>query len=618
MNTLQRFERLEKEFFQGWVSRHPLLASGLGIHDSYDEKMPDGSVSAMQEDIRFLNRMLPEFRRIDPKGLPPPRRVDHALAVDTIRLWLFEREELRMWERIPEAPRAIGEGVFQLLSRNYAPLKLRLRLVMKRLAAMPAYIDVSRSRLRTPVKTLIEGELETITRLPGFFHLLKDVARNALPKTPFFELSNLVEEVHNALERYSDWLIVDVLSECGDDVPVGAGNFRRLLEMRGIPESPGALLAWGETEMARLREKLREAARKIKRKSMVEDVRDGIRQQHHDHFDGVMRFVRDSVHKARQFVVRSGFVPLPEGESLVVTETPSYLRHLLPLSGYWPPAKFEEKKEGFYFVTPGDCDSDRLKEHNYPALTNRTVHEAYPGRHLLASWQVRHPSLIRVFAQAPETQEGWAHYCEERVREMGHEETPAAQFMSVQDLLLRAARMVLDVKLHTGKISILKAVECLIDETGMDRVTCEAEIRRMICTPTHPMSFLYGKEKLKELKKWVRDRMKGRFEEAFFHAAVLQSGALPMYLLKKELEWRVEEELLRPPKPKAPPHGKAGSKKPGAKKSPAAAPVPKKAAPVPPSPRGPAARTLEPKRAPPLHTPAKRAARRPAPKGKRR
>ncbi|MHC4606167.1 MAG: DUF885 domain-containing protein [Planctomycetota bacterium] len=579
MDTARRFDRIEKELFHGWVKRNPLLGSRLGFHKEFDSKLPDGSYGKVQDDIRFLKRQQAELKKLDPKDLKPRRRIDLELALHVLRQRLFEMEELRLWAKMPQAPRLIGECVFQLLSRNYAPLRQRLNSIIKRLEQLPRYIDESRDRLREPVETFIESELETITRLPGFFHVLKDVARNALPKTPYNTMCNFIEDIHNALERYSDWLIIDVLSECGNDYAIGEELFRKMLRVRGITEPPSKLHSWGEGEMNRLRERLRELARKVRRRSTVEDVRDLIRQQHHDNFDGVLRFVRDSVQKSRQFVVRSNFAPIPQGEALVVTETPSYLCHILPLGGYWPPAPFEQKKEGFYLVTPGDCDSDKLKEHNYASLANMTVHEGYPGHHLQFSWQIRHPSLIRNFAHAPETIEGWAHYCEERVRELGYDDAAPNRFMMLTDLHWRATRVVHDVRLHTGRISIPKAVEMLIDETGKDRVTCEGEVRRYLTTPGYPLSYLYGKERMKDLKKWARGKMKSRFEEAFFHEAVLQAGALPMPLLRRELEWRIEEKLEKaePVKVLAPKPAKKGKKKKkAAKQAPKRRPLAKK------------------------------------------
>ena len=53
--------------------------------------------------------------------------------------------------------------------------------------------------------------------------------------------------------------------------------------------------------------------------------------------------------------------------------------------------------------------------------------------------------------------------------------------------------------------------------------------------------------------------MRARFTETFFHTAVLQTTPLPMPLLEREVMWRVDEELKKPPpKPEDEPKGKHG------------------------------------------------------------
>lgn len=561
MDTEKKLERIEKDFLKTWIRRHPLMGSQLGFHAECDSQIPDGSLSKELEDARVLHRFLDAFERVDAKRLSPARAIDRELAIHRIRLWLFEREELRLWEAIPEAPQMIGHLIFQIISRNYAPLNHRIQAIMARLEKMPRYIEESKTKLRRPVKLFVENELETLTRLPGFFNSLKEVVRDQIFQTTQRELHRRLENLQNVLEGYSNWLIIDVLPECRSEYAIGGPLFRKLLERRGLALSPQGLLQWAQSEQRRLQEKLREHARQIKRKVPVDDVRELIKQQHPDSFDGVLRFVRESVQKARAFVVRSKFATIPEGDNLYVIETPSYLRHMLPFDAYCPPAKFESKFSGYFYVTPGDCDSDKLKEHHFSALTNMTVHDSYPGRHLQMSWATRHPSVIRVFADAAETVEGWAHYCEEHVKEMGYDDTPPSRFIATLELLWRAVRVEIDVALATEKMTVPQAVDYLIDTIGMDRVGAEAEVHRYAMTPTHPLSSLVGKEGIKELKKTAKEKMKNRFSETFFHDALLRSGGLPMFLLKKELDWKITQELEKPAVTEVPENKKNHSKR---------------------------------------------------------
>ena len=546
MDSNRQFDGLAKRFFNEWVKRNPILGSSLGFHEEYDELMPDGSMDRELDDHRFFSRWIADFQKTDPRKLRPELAVDREMILSTLRLWLFERSTVRLWERLPEAPQVVGHALFQVLFRNYAPLRERMKSLMKRLEALPKYVEESKARLRRPVKFFVENELETLTRLPGFFNTLRDISREHLGPSMERQMHRLIESAQNSLERYSDWLIVDVLPECGEDWAIGEDLHRRWLAARGIDLTSSGIEALGEAEMARCAEKLREIGRQIKRKAPIEDVRDLVKQQHPDAMDGVLRFVREAVAKAKQFVSRSKFAQIPEHDSMYVIDTPAFLRHLVPQGMYWPPARFEQKRDGYVCITPGDCDSDKLKEHNLAALANLTAHLSYPGRHLMAGWGLHHPSLLRTFASAPETLEGWALWVEERIKELGYDDTPQSRFMQLHGAMNAGARAVLDVRLSTGKLNFTQATEFLIDHLGTDRVVAEAEVRRTAIQPTLSACPLWGRDRMRDLRKWTKDRLKGRYTETFFNNSVLRAGGLPIAALRRELDWRVQEELRRP------------------------------------------------------------------------
>src|SRR5882672_7289512 len=588
MDQTKRLEKLEKDFFKEWLHRNPLLGTSLGFHDDYDDKMPDGSLERQLDDIKFLQRTLAEFEKLDPKKLQPLQGVSRDFAIHLLKNWIFDRDVLRYWETQPEAPTVLGQSIFQILSRNYAPLGQRMRAIMKRLEKMPKYIDQSRSRLRTPVKQFVEIELETITRLPGFFNLLKDIGREHLPATPQRDLNRLIDQTQNALERYSDWLIVDVLPDCREPYAIGEDRYKKLLHVRGMDVSPGHIASLAESEIDKIKERQKEDAKAIKRKTPLEDIRDMIKWQHSESFDGVLRYVREAVQKARQFVNRSKYAQFPEGEQLYVIETPSFLRHFQPFGGTWAPARFEPKQDGYLFVTPGDCDSDKLKEHNYASLSSLAVREGYPGRYLQTSWAARHASMPRLIYEDTASAGGWAMYCEERAKDMGHDDTPPSRFMQLQSSILAAVRVMIDAKISVGKMTYQQSIETLIDYLGMDRVCAEAETRRYVVQPGVPTLHWWGREKMKDLRKWAKDRMETRFTETFFHMSILHAGVLPPPLLKREVDVRITEELRRPPdRPKDDHHHKKDDKKHAAvaaKAGPAKAQAKSKAAPKKPAP----------------------------------
>ena len=248
-----------------------------------------------------------------------------------------------------------------------------------------------------------------------------------------------------------------------------------------------------------------------------------------ENFAQALEAYRQSIREACQFVIDHGLATLPEGESLTVIETPTYLRPTTPLAAYISPGKFDKKQEGFYLVTP----REDMGQFNYPDIRNTTVHEGYPGHHLQLSCANLNPRLARALLNPTETIEGWAHYCEEMMKEHGYGNSPKDRFVRVSDEVWRAARIVLDVQMHRGAIAFENAVEFLTRETGMDESVATSEVKRYTFTPSYQLSYLLGKLLIKELKEKVK-RKAARFDEKEFHNRILYAGSLPIKLLERE------------------------------------------------------------------------------------
>jgi uncharacterized protein (DUF885 family) len=575
MTEAKRFDALEKEFFNAWLSRNPVLAGRLGLH-KYDMAMPEGTLSAELEDHRVLKRYLGKFKAIDGSKLPPARALDRDLLIQVLSLRLFEREELRFWESIPEAPAMIGAAYFLLLVSEHTSLANRLRAITVRMEKTPRYIEASRAKLTRPVKIWIDTELETLARLPSFFDALKQAGRINLLVREYDRLCRAIDVLQSTLEDYANWIIIDVLPRCRKEFAPGPEKFARLLALRSLGASPEEVLTFGWRQYKWHEMALRRLARKVQRGASVDEIREKVRASHPSTFADVLNAVRDSVKRAREVIARSGFATLPPDEELRVVETPVFLRHRMPFGGYYAPPRFESKQIGFYFVTPGEVERDLLKEHNVAALANMSVHEAYPGHHLHFVSANRHPSLARVFADGVETVEGWAHYCEEEMKRLGFDTSMESRFAQMQDMLWRAARVILDVRLATGKMEAEEAIRFLMEATGMERPAATAEVRRYTQTPGVPLSYLWGKERLKDLKQQCRRRMGRHFSERFFHDAILGTGLLPLHLLEREMEWRMAEEIQRQKTLPPPPEKGAKEKKAAAGKGAGVSPVPQK------------------------------------------
>jgi uncharacterized protein (DUF885 family) len=195
---------------------------------------------------------------------------------------------------------------------------------------------------------------------------------------------------------------------------------------------------------------------------------------------------------------------------------------------------------GVYIVTrPKDLAN--LGNHlNYASIRNTAVHEAYPGHFLQGSISNR-SSIIHILAEGTETVEGWAHYCEEMMMEHGYVTSQESKLVQINDVIWRAVRIIVDVKLSQGEMEFDKAVNMLVKEAGMSKDGALAEVRRYTQSPGYPLSYLIGKHLILKLREDVKSRMGVKFSEKLFHDTITANGYLPIPLLRKVFDQKIAE-----------------------------------------------------------------------------
>src|SRR5437870_10309904 len=88
--------------------------------------MPKGTADAELEERARIVEYLRRVEAIDRKGLSPGKRVDWGVMRNAFRLWIFGSEELGLWQSMPQGAQTVGDALFPLFMRAFAPLPRRL------------------------------------------------------------------------------------------------------------------------------------------------------------------------------------------------------------------------------------------------------------------------------------------------------------------------------------------------------------------------------------------------------------------------------------------------------------------------------------------------------------
>jgi uncharacterized protein (DUF885 family) len=534
--------------FEVWLERlleeNPVAATELGDH-RFDHRLGEHHAQARARQEKLLREALAELEGVKTEGWSADAQVDYILVEHLVRSFLREFQTVRAFERSPGVylMEAVA-GVGILLLRDFAPFPKRLESVRARLSEVPRVLKEGKENLepRKVPKVWAETALEGAKRSIPLFRLVIPALSLRVPRLA----PKVIRESRRAarvLEDYAQFLEREILPKAQGDFAAGKELFEEILhEDHMLSYSADELLELGWKILEETRREMEALAQKISRgKSAREIIEDA--KNRHPRPGELLSVYRREMARAREFVEKKGIVTIPEGEKLVVKPTPSALRPTIPYAAYMMPGPLEEKQEGIFLVTPVDrfvpprLREEKLRGHYFAKIGVTVVHETYPGHHLQLVFANRYAkSLPRKLGSALSSLfvEGWAFYCEELMESLGYLADPVQKLARLQDQLWRAARIILDVSLHTKGMEVGEGVEFLVREAGLERPNALAEVRRYTQSPTQPLSYLVGKlEILKVIEEYKEKHPGASLRE--IHDAVLSQGSLPPKLLRERL-----------------------------------------------------------------------------------
>ncbi len=510
------------------VRANPVVATGLGIHE-YDDVLGDGGRDALLAELAADRAHLTAIETLDPAALSVGVRFERELEMHNVRREILDADVIRIWERRSLALDTIGDGLFLLFARDHAPLAERLESITGRLEALPLYLDEARSRATVPqVRLWQDIEIETAAELPLFLDEIS-AAADVLAPAERRRLERAADAAKVAMDLYGTWL-EGTLAGGTDAWPVGRERHDAIVAHRAFDGlDADAILELGWEKLAEEKAARQAAAREVDPDVPEAVVVDRIKSDQPGAFDEALAAYSGAMLRARTHLLDRDLVSIPEDERIDVVATPAYLRNVIPFAAYFAPANFDDDAKGIYVVTPSvGGNPSAMREHNLASISNTSIHEAYPGHHLQLDVARRHPSLTRLMTDAPEFVEGWGMYSELMMREHGFDDDPRYRVVMHTDAIWRACRMILDVRMHRGELSVGEATDFLVEHTQFERSNARAEVHWYTYRPTYPLSYLLGRTLLLNLRADEERRLGAEFSLKDFHDTLLRNGSLPI------------------------------------------------------------------------------------------
>jgi hypothetical protein len=534
------FDRLVDRYFEDYYQAHPTDATSAGFHE-YDHRLEDYSQSAIRNWVAALKRYKSQFLALH--ELSREQALDRLLVVSKIDGQVLELETIRPWQKNPDVySSGITAAAFVIMSRQFAPAPERLRALIARERAMPKALVAARANLKNPPRIYTQVAIE---QLPGIIRFFQNDVPSAFRsvRDPALQRDFLRTNaaVIRALRQYQTLLRDDWLPRSNGDFRIGADNYRKKLMYDEMVDTPlDRLLEIGERDLRRNQDAFRNTAAKLDRRKTPELVLAMLEKDHPPAGDLLHSF-RSVLGGLHDFIVNRNIVTIPSPVPPIVEETPPFMRALTFASMDTPGPYEHRATEAFFNVTLPEASWSRKQVEEHMAAFNRgvivstAIHEAYPGHYVQFLWMKRAPSKVRKLIGASSNAEGWAHYCEQMMLDEGYGHGDLRlRLGQLQDALLRNARFIAGIRMHTGQMSFDEAIDFFVKEGFQTRANAEREVKRGTSDPTY-LVYTLGKLAILKLREDYRKAQGSSFSLLDFHDEFLKQGYPPIKLIRREL-----------------------------------------------------------------------------------
>jgi uncharacterized protein (DUF885 family) len=520
-----------------------MTAGYAGFHQ-YDGKMEEVSAASHEAERKRLHGWLDKFNAVDPKSLPRTDEDDREVAIDKIKARLLEEEDIQMWRHDPGAYSGlVTEAVFQTIKRDYAPLDQRMRYAIEREGRVPELLATAKTVIDKPPRVYVDVALENIDGAIDFFQssvseAFKPVADKDLQK----QLADVNAKALAALKDYRDWL-KSIQPAANGSYALGAENYRRKLAYEEMVDMPlDQVLAVGEAQLKKDQAAFAEAAHRIDPSKSPDQVLAELIKDHPT-AETLIPIARDQLVAMRKFIVDHNLVPLPPEHAPTVMPTPTFERALIEAEEDSPGPYDKVAKEAFYFITPPDPGltpeqrEEYLEGYNIPVLSNVSVHEVFPGHfvQLMLMRSLPGLSMVRRLSMTNSDVEGWAHYCETMMLDVGFgNDDPKLRLGQITDALLRDARYIVGIKLHTQGMTVDQATDFFVKEGHQSPPIARKEALRGTSDPTY-LYYALGKLEILKLRQDWQAKMGDAYSIGEFHKRLMEAGTVPIKIIRREM-----------------------------------------------------------------------------------
>jgi len=598
-----QFEALRDHYFIESLKLYPVTATYLGaaVYDDQlakiDGQLRDTSQDARDAEVDFYHNVQDQLAAISADDLAVQNQVDFQVMQAQINFLLHQLTDIRYHERAVDTyvSNTFSGVDWQMqgmtnLGDGQIGTEGEWSLVVARLRAIPTYLENAKANLlagkeagNLPDRRMVQNDgIDGSQDTADYFrNVLPIDAEPMLGSRPFAGdmLAQIREAGATAAAAYEDLATfmgeTYDLDETIDHFAIGEDEYAwRVSNNFQVSQSPAELYDYAAGRVAEIENEAYATAEQVAAELGLDQPFDSETEQRASTLAVIDALAEDApkdddqlfawYNEVAQNLVQYGrdhdLFDIPDDYELDIVETPPLLRSAIK-AAYFPAPPFKASGVGRFYLTPTDNDPATLKLNNHASIADLTAHEGFPGHDWHYKFMSQHadeisnirwltPGAVQDGSSMWEDSmaaEGWALYAEQLMAEP-QEGAPNGFYSSaellyeLQGQLWRAARVRVDVGLHTGRMSFDEAVDYFTEHVLFYPGACakaEEEDAKAICDqaqreifryskwPTQAITYNLGKKEILELRDAYQAQQGDQYTAKTFHEKLMKMGTIP-------------------------------------------------------------------------------------------
>jgi uncharacterized protein (DUF885 family) len=523
-------QRLAQDYYNWRNQNYPVASSDAGLH-TWDNKLTDYSLSAVLMRRLHVKEVLARVRAMPAATWSKDDRIDWLLFRSQLDGIDFFNRVIDFEESDPQTyVNECSNGIFSLLKKEYDTPRNRALAATARLKQMPFVIEQGKGNLNKPGRLYAELAIDAARSIDSLFNdSLMTLARDLSPG----ERNDLVKSRDAALvsiHGFADWLDKR-LPGMVPFKPMGEENYNYLLKnVYLLPLDAKQVEMLGQAELGRYR-----ALESWLPDPSLADPNPARSQNIPKDQEAFLKAYESRLTEMVTFLKTNNLVTMPSYiGKFEIRQLPEAFKPTSPGGFMNAPGVYDKDSSGFYFIPTYNPRSKNFYiraaiEDPRPILG----HEGIPGHFLQLSIANHLPDEIRRQHSDNIFIEGWALYGEEMLMRTGlYPNNSPGQAQVLRLSRYRAARIGVDVNLHTGRWTFDQAVNYFMEAGGLDKESATGEAAGAAASPTQKITYMVGKWQIMRLLGKYRDKQGANFRLGQFHDDLIKNGSLPLSIVE--------------------------------------------------------------------------------------